>query len=45
VSIGERHFGLLVATTDEERARRAGCLGAIEERFTPLPIDGFSRRP
>jgi len=40
VSIGELHFGLLVATTDEERARRAGRLGAIEERFTPLPIDG-----
>lgn len=40
VSIGELHFGLLVATTDEERAARAARLGAIEERFTPLPVDG-----
>lgn len=40
VSIGELHFGLLVAKTDEERAARAARLGAIEERFTPLPVDG-----
>jgi predicted nucleic acid-binding protein len=40
VSIGELHFGLLMAATDEERARRAARLGAIEERFTPLPVDG-----
>lgn len=40
VSIGELHFGLLVAKTDEERAARAARLGAIEERFAPLPVDG-----
>ncbi len=40
VSIGELHFGLLVAKTDVERARRAARLGAIEERFAPLPVDG-----
>lgn len=40
VSIGELHFGLLVAPDDEERARRAARLGAIEERFVPLPVDG-----
>ncbi len=40
VSIGELHFGLLMATTDDERIRRAARLGAIEERFAPLPVDG-----
>jgi predicted nucleic acid-binding protein len=40
VSIGELHFGLLAAPNDEERARRAARLGAIEERFAPLPVDG-----
>jgi toxin FitB len=40
VSIGELHFGLLVARTDEERAARAARLGAIEERFAPLSVDG-----
>ncbi len=40
VSIGELHFGLLVAADDEERERRAARLGAIEERFSPLPVDG-----
>lgn len=40
VSIGELHFGLLVAKTDEERAARAARLGAIEERLAPLPVDG-----
>lgn len=40
VSIGELHFGLLVAKTDEDRALRAARLGAIEERFAPLPVDG-----
>lgn len=40
VSIGELHFGLLVAADDDERARRAARLGAIEARFSPLPVDG-----
>lgn len=40
VSIGELHFGLLVAKTDTERATRAARLGAIEARFAPLPVDG-----
>ena len=40
VSIAELHFGLLVATDEQSRARRATRLGMIEARFPdPLPID------
>jgi predicted nucleic acid-binding protein len=39
VSLGELQFGLLLATSDEERARRAVRLAAIEAAFTPLPVD------
>jgi hypothetical protein len=40
VSIAELHFGLLVATEEEERALRASRLGLIEARFPdPLPVD------
>lgn len=39
VSLGELHFGLLVAQTDEERARRATRLAVIEASFSPLPVD------
>lgn len=37
-SIAELHFGLLVAIDDDERARRAVRLGAIEATFDPHPI-------
>jgi predicted nucleic acid-binding protein len=32
------HFGVLVATDDDERAVRTGRLGAIESTFDPLPV-------
>jgi predicted nucleic acid-binding protein len=38
-SLAELHFGVLVATDDDERARRALRLGIIESTFEPLPID------
>lgn len=38
VSITELHFGLLVAREDEERARRANRLAAVEAAFDPLPV-------
>ena len=44
VSLGELHFGLLVAQTDEERARRATRLAAIEASFSPLPVDAAVAR-
>lgn len=37
-SITELHFGLLVADDDDERARRADRLAAVEATFGPLPI-------
>lgn len=37
-SIAELHFGVLVATDDDERAVRTARLGAIESTFDPLPI-------
>lgn len=40
VSIAELHFGLLVATDDDTRAKRAMRLGTLEARFPdPLPVD------
>jgi toxin FitB len=38
-SLAELHFGTLVATDHDERARRAQRLGVIEATFDPLPID------
>ena len=38
VSITELHFGLLVAGTAEERARRADRLAAVEATFDPIPV-------
>jgi predicted nucleic acid-binding protein len=38
-SLAELHFGVLVATDDDERARRSLRLGVIESTFEPLPID------
>lgn len=37
-SITELHFGVLVASDDDERARRTDRLAAIEAAFDPLPI-------
>ncbi len=39
VSLGELHFGLLLARTPEDRARRAARLAAVEAAFVPLPVD------
>jgi len=38
-SLTELHFGTLVASDPDERARRALRLGVIEAAFDPLPID------
>ncbi|HEY7830398.1 MAG TPA: PIN domain-containing protein [Solirubrobacteraceae bacterium] len=37
-SLAELHFGVLVATDNDERARRTQRLGAVEAAFQPLPI-------
>jgi predicted nucleic acid-binding protein len=37
-SIAELHFGVLVASDDDERALRTQRLGAIEATVDPLPI-------
>jgi predicted nucleic acid-binding protein len=38
------HFGALVATDPDERARRAQRLGVIEATFDPLPVDAAVAR-
>jgi toxin FitB len=38
-SLAELHFGVLVASDDDQRARRAQRLGVVEATFDPLPID------
>jgi predicted nucleic acid-binding protein len=38
-SLAELHFGVLVAASEDERARRSQRLGVIESTFDPLPID------
>lgn len=38
-SLAELHFGALVATDPDERARRAQRLGVIEATFEPIPVD------
>lgn len=38
-SLAELHFGVLVAPTDEERARRVDRLGVVEATFDPLPVE------
>jgi predicted nucleic acid-binding protein len=43
-SLAELHFGVLVATDAEERARRAQRLGVIEATFDPLPVDAAVAR-
>jgi len=37
-SIAELHFGVLVASDDDERALRTQRLGALESAVDPLPI-------
>ena len=43
-SLAELHFGLLVASGDDERARRAARVGIIEATFEPLPVDSLVAR-
>jgi predicted nucleic acid-binding protein len=43
-SLAEMHFGVLVAASDDERARRAQRLGIIEATFDPLPVDAVVAR-
>lgn len=38
VSLTELHFGVLVATDDDERARRTVRLATVEAAFEPIPI-------
>ncbi len=38
-SLAELHFGVLVAGSEDERARRAQRLGIVEATFDPLPVD------
>ncbi len=42
--LAELHFGVLVASDEDERARRAVRLGVIESTFDPLPIDAAVAR-
>jgi len=43
-SLAELHFGLLLATDGDERARRAQRLGIVEATWEPLPIDATVAR-
>jgi predicted nucleic acid-binding protein len=38
VSITELHFGVLVASDQDERARRTARLAVVEATFDPLPV-------
>lgn len=38
VSLTELHFGVLLATDDNERARRTDRLAVVEATFDPLPV-------
>ncbi|HET7328647.1 MAG TPA: PIN domain-containing protein [Nocardioidaceae bacterium] len=37
-SLTELHFGALIATDEDERARRTDRLAAVEAAFDPLPV-------
>lgn len=39
VSLAELHVGVLIAKTDQQRARRLRRLAGIERAFQPLPVD------
>jgi toxin FitB len=43
-SLAELHFGVLVAASEDERARRSQRLGVIEATFDPLPVDAAVAR-
>jgi predicted nucleic acid-binding protein len=43
-SLAELHFGVLVASDRDERARRAQRLGVVEATFDPLPVDAAVAR-
>lgn len=43
-SLAELHFGVLVATEEDERARRSQRLGVVEATFDPLPVDAAVAR-
>ena len=43
-SLAELHFGVLVASADDERARRVERLGVVEATFDPLPVDAAAAR-
>lgn len=43
-SLAELHFGVLIATSDDERARRSQRLGIVEASFDPLPVDAAVAR-
>jgi predicted nucleic acid-binding protein len=43
-SLAELHFGVLVASSEDERARRAQRLGVVEATFDPLPVDAAVAR-
>jgi toxin FitB len=43
-SLAELHFGVLLADSEDERARRTQRLGAIEATYDPLPIDAAVAR-
>ena len=43
-SLAELHFGVLVATSADERARRSQRLGVVEATFDPLPVDAAVAR-
>jgi predicted nucleic acid-binding protein len=42
--LAELHFGVLLASDEDERAIRAQRLGVIEATFDPLPIDAAVAR-
>lgn len=43
-SLAELHFGVLVASEEDERARRSQRLGVVEATFDPLPVDAAVAR-
>jgi hypothetical protein len=43
-SLAELHFGVLVAASDDERARRSQRLGIVEATFDPLRVDAAVAR-
>jgi predicted nucleic acid-binding protein len=44
VSLTELHFGVLMASDEEERGRRIVRLAAIESHFDPIPFDASAAR-